>query len=246
MQNTTQTRRLTILGIVLLLAAAGAASGPAKSSPTAWGYDFHAVVPLGYDTLRLEPAKKVVCLLASAEAIGFEGLQRREDNGRVLVTSANGEPVKHYPEVIDFRVTASARKKKLADSDDAPYPVHAEQPGRAAFVPVRQPDRLGDRQLTLGADRDQRLAERCDPRELVPEDSLLGLAHAHVDPRAPEHVRSRLHLPPREHLGRERDHGRHGGLDDLDSPRAVRLEVRDRPGRDTLRPGRGARRSERS
>ena len=128
MQNTTQTRRLTILGIVLLLAVAGAASGPAKSSPTAWGYDFHAVVPLGYDTLRLEPAKKVVCLLASAEAIGFEGLQRREDNGRVLVTSANGEPVKHYPEVIDFRVTASARKKKLADSDDAPYPVHAERP----------------------------------------------------------------------------------------------------------------------
>ncbi|HSE48468.1 MAG TPA: hypothetical protein VLA96_04610 [Terriglobales bacterium] len=128
MQNTTQTRRLTILGVVLLLAAAGAASGPAKSAPTAWGYDFHAVVPLGYDTLRLEPAKKVVCLLASAEAIGFEGLQRREDNGRVLVTSASGEPVKHYPEVIDFRVTASARKKKLADRDDAPYPVHAEQP----------------------------------------------------------------------------------------------------------------------
>jgi hypothetical protein len=128
MQNTTQTRRLTILGVVLLLAAAGAASGPAKSPPTAWGYDFHAVVPLGHDTLRLEPAKKVVCLLASAEAIGFEGLQRREDNGRVLVTSANGEPVKHYPEVIDFRVTASARKKKLAESDEAPYPVHAEQP----------------------------------------------------------------------------------------------------------------------
>jgi len=126
MQNTTRTRWLTMLA-VLALVTSGAGSGPSKS-PSWWGYDFHAVVPLGYDTLLLQPAKRTVYLLAAAEAVGFEGIQRREENGRVVLTGANGEAVKSYPEVVDFRVTASARKKKLAEAPEEAYPVHTEQP----------------------------------------------------------------------------------------------------------------------
>ena len=130
MQNTTRARCLTIFGVMLALVTSGAGSGPASKSTTTasyWGYDFHAVVPLGTDALLLQPAKQTVLLMASAEAIGFEGMQRRESNGRVLVTGASGEPMKRYPEVIDFRITARALKKKLAQDMDEPYPVRTEQ-----------------------------------------------------------------------------------------------------------------------
>lgn len=133
MQNTTRSRYLTIFGLILALVSSGAGSGPASKSTSGatasfWGYDFHAVVPLGTDALLLQPAKKTVLLKASAEAIGFEGMQRREDeNGRLLVTSANGEKARQYPEVIDFRITASALKKKPAEGADEPYPVRTEQ-----------------------------------------------------------------------------------------------------------------------
>jgi hypothetical protein len=127
MQNTTRLRCLTITAFALLPAVLGNASGPAAKT-TAWQYEFHSVVPLGYDAVRLQPAKATVYLLASAESAGFEGMQRRQDNGRVVVTGANGEPVTSYPEAIDFRVTASAKKKKVAVDDLHPYDVAAKRP----------------------------------------------------------------------------------------------------------------------
>jgi hypothetical protein len=122
MQNTTRKRYLTIAALTLTLAAAGMAAGPA-SKATGWVYDFHSVVPLGADALRLQPAKRIVYLLASAESPGFEGIRRHEQDGKVEVTGPNGEPVSHYPEAIDFRVTASAKKGKLMDTELEPFSV---------------------------------------------------------------------------------------------------------------------------
>lgn len=125
MQNTTRSRSLTILGLGLLLAAAGVASGPAPKS-TPLRYDFHSVVPLGIDALELQPARTTVYLLASAESSAFEGLQRVEHDGRVAVFGSDGQPVERFPEVIDFRLTASARKRNLVEERDR-YPVKTQQ-----------------------------------------------------------------------------------------------------------------------
>jgi len=124
MQDTTHPRRLTILGLTLLAALAGWAAGPAPKS-TLWEYEFHSVVPLGSDVLRLQPARKTVYLMASAESAGFEGLHRSEHDNEVVVSGPNGEPVREYPASLDFRVTASTKKKKLQDADVDPYPVRA-------------------------------------------------------------------------------------------------------------------------
>ena len=125
MQDTTRTRRYAILGLTLLLAVAGAAAGPASKS-SLWEYDFHSVVPLGSDALRLEPARKTVYLMAAAESAGFEGLRRHSEGNDVVVTGADGRPVREYPSGVDFRVTASTKKNKLQDADVDPYPVRAE------------------------------------------------------------------------------------------------------------------------
>src|SRR3954451_13895056 len=128
MQKATPPRYLTmraaLLCVALLVATNGVASGPASKS-SLWEYDFHSVVPLGTDALRLVPTKKTVYLLASAESPAFEGMKRTERGSEVVVTGPNGEVVREYPATVDFRVTASARKKKVTDEDVDPYPVRA-------------------------------------------------------------------------------------------------------------------------
>src|SRR4051794_25375120 len=114
MQNTTRSRCFAIVGLTLALAVAGLAAGPgpAASKSSLWEYDFHSVVPLGADALRLEPAKKTVYLMASAESAEFEGMRRTESDNQVTVIGPNGQEAKDYPQSIDFRVTVSAKKKK--------------------------------------------------------------------------------------------------------------------------------------
>ncbi|HTK94981.1 MAG TPA: hypothetical protein VL382_05025 [Terriglobales bacterium] len=91
-------------------------------------YDFHSVVPLGADALVLQPAKKTVYLLVSAESPAFEGIKRRDDGTEVTVTGPDGEPVRYYPQTVDFRVTVSTKKKKVVDDQVAdPYPVRAAE-----------------------------------------------------------------------------------------------------------------------
>jgi hypothetical protein len=46
--------------------------------------------------------------------------------------------------------------------------------------------------------------ERCDARELVPENALLVLADADVQPGAPQELRRVLDVGSRERLGRDR------------------------------------------
>jgi hypothetical protein len=112
--------------MIATLTLAGAAAGPASRGPLL-EYNFHSVVPLGVDALQLEPAKKTVYLLASAESPAFEGMKRLDDGNEVTVTAADGETVSFFPQTVDFRITASAKKKKFNDSDVEPYPVQAGQ-----------------------------------------------------------------------------------------------------------------------
>lgn len=125
MQNTTRTRYLTIAALIVALTLPGVAAGPASRAPVL-EYDFHSVVPLGTDAIELMPAKKDVFLLASAESSQFEGMKRTNNDGTVTVIGPDGSPARHFPSTIDFRLTVSTNKKKLADELVVdPYPIKA-------------------------------------------------------------------------------------------------------------------------
>ncbi len=109
--------------LVLMLSwPANAADAVRPYSPTE--YDFHSVVPLGFDAIRLEPANRTVYLLASAESADFDGMRRIEQGSMVRVLAADGTPVRHYPDVVRFRVTATTRGPKMSDVD--PYPIDSK------------------------------------------------------------------------------------------------------------------------
>jgi hypothetical protein len=126
MQNTTRTRYLTIAALIVALTLPGVAAGPASVVPVL-EYDFHSVVPLGSDAIELMPAKKDVYLLASAESAEFEGMKRTANDGTITVVGADGTPARRFPSTIDFRLTASTNRKKLADEPIDPYPIKATE-----------------------------------------------------------------------------------------------------------------------
>lgn len=126
MQNTTRTRYVTIAALIVALTLPGVAAGPASRS-SVLEYDFHSVVPLGTDAIELMPSKKTVYLLASAESSEFEGMKRTDSDGGVTVLTSDGRLARRYPRTIDFRLTASTSKKKIADELVDPYPISAAQ-----------------------------------------------------------------------------------------------------------------------
>jgi len=77
---------------------------------------FHSVVPLGVETIRLEPSHSSINLMASATSPAFEGLKRlragTNGSGFTLV-SDSGRRVNFFPDQILFRVTASTRGEPL-------------------------------------------------------------------------------------------------------------------------------------
>ena len=77
---------------------------------------FHSVVPLGVETVRLEPSRASVNLLASATSPAFEGLKRLRagaDGTGFTLVSESGRRVNFFPHQIVFRVTASTRGEPL-------------------------------------------------------------------------------------------------------------------------------------
>ncbi len=84
---------------------------------------FHAAVPLGVEGFVLKPANRKFYLFALAQNPAFEGMyQARKEGHRVLLDSA-GRRVNFYPEIVDFRVTATGWDEKLLDISH--FPVHA-------------------------------------------------------------------------------------------------------------------------
>lgn len=94
---------LATLMIAMELSAAAAQSSAAAEDD----YEFHSVVPLGIDTIQLEPAKVNVNLLASAESSDFEGEKRVGSGNHARLVNASGETVSVFPDDILFRFTAS-------------------------------------------------------------------------------------------------------------------------------------------
>lgn len=99
------------------LAGAGIASGPAKTSPEV-EYVYHSLIPLGSETFAVTPWDAVMTVLASAENPHFAGWRRLIHGERHRLVNAGGEPVRFYPERVEFRITTGTRTMM---SDAQPY-----------------------------------------------------------------------------------------------------------------------------
>lgn len=108
------------LGTMLCwLAGAGLASGPAKPSPDV-EYVYHSLIPLGVETFAVRPWDAVMTVLASAENPHFEGWRRLTQGEKHRLVTAGGEPVRFYPERVEFRITTGTRTSL---SDAQPFPL---------------------------------------------------------------------------------------------------------------------------
>jgi hypothetical protein len=77
---------------------------------------FHSVVPLGVETVRLQPAHTSVNLMASATSPAFEGMKRLKagaNGAGFTLVSTSGRRVNFFPDQVFFRVTASSRGDAL-------------------------------------------------------------------------------------------------------------------------------------
>ncbi len=107
-----------LIATVALLVPPALASGTASPS-TKWELDYHSVVPLGEDAVLLQPAKRVLYFLASAQSYEFEGWRDIMDdaNNKSVLLDRSGNPVERFPRFVDFRVTVSTRPKALPQLD---------------------------------------------------------------------------------------------------------------------------------
>ena len=84
----------------------------------------HSRIPLGYDSLLLNPDQKAVQILASAEAPELEGWTLTERSNKAVLLDASHKPVELLPKSITFRVTVGTRDKFI---DSSPMPVDCEK-----------------------------------------------------------------------------------------------------------------------
>jgi hypothetical protein len=84
---------------------------------TSYIYAINGRVPLGIETFKLEPDGHQFYLIASAENPIFQGLRREMDRqGHEHLINSHGQPVRFYPSLVQFRLTASARESLLNDT----------------------------------------------------------------------------------------------------------------------------------
>ena len=83
-------------------------------------WHLHKRIPLGSESLVLEPARRAVQVLATAEAPQFEGWKLESRHENAVLLDVSGKPVTELPRVINFRVTVSARDRVI---DSNPLPV---------------------------------------------------------------------------------------------------------------------------
>jgi len=109
-----------VLGTMLcFFAGVGIASGPAHPSPDA-EFVYHTLISLGNDAFSVQPWGSVMTVLASVESPHFEGWRRQTFGDRRRLVNASGQPVRYYPEHLEFRVSTGTRTQI---SDTLPFPM---------------------------------------------------------------------------------------------------------------------------
>ena len=98
-----------VLALLVLAMSSPALPATAAHPDTNVEWEFHPLLPLGYEAVQLLPAKDAVVLFASAQATQWDGWRRVRQTGGKQVLDRDGAPVAVFPRTLDFRVTASAR-----------------------------------------------------------------------------------------------------------------------------------------
>ena len=74
---------------------------------------YQARVPLGWESFKVRSSGICFYLLGTVESPKFDGWQKVTVKERSHLYDASGQPVRAYPEEVQFRITASAREKLL-------------------------------------------------------------------------------------------------------------------------------------
>lgn len=97
---------VTLLGCSLALSA-----GKPTPSPDEGVFWLRAPMPLGNEEYRLKSARKDFYIMASLENSSMDGV--RVDRRRGRVYSPDGTPLRTYPPVLEFRISASGMDDRL-------------------------------------------------------------------------------------------------------------------------------------
>ena len=119
-----------LLVLTLTLHSAGQAA-----SSTGSAYTYHSIVPLGTESVRLQPGGHNIYLLASAECGSFEGLRRIGEARNARLVAADGSLLPYYPSEVAFRLTASTFDKPR--TQDSPVDVNANQEVNSFLLNLR-------------------------------------------------------------------------------------------------------------
>jgi hypothetical protein len=106
---------IPILAIVSGLQLAGSAEGPKSGPPPTML--FHSPLPLGADGYLLRPLNRKFYLMASADNPEFDQCRVTRVHLGGTVVGADGTQMRHYPQQLTFRVTASAIESDILSSD---------------------------------------------------------------------------------------------------------------------------------
>lgn len=105
--------------LAIILFAFGVSQLPlAAGNPSAGSVDwqFHSVIPLGYEAFVLRPDGASFNMIGSVESAEFDGVRRVVGQHGKLLLMRSGAPLRHYPARLTFRITASGLDSKLIGS----------------------------------------------------------------------------------------------------------------------------------
>lgn len=121
-QTRSHTRRAIATAALFCLAL----NAVAADAPEKMVWRFKGNVPLGMQSVQLQPSKTVVTMLATAQSPDFEKMRLvTEGDKHIKITDAEGQAVSEMPRHISFRVTASARDRLDLEK---PYTFPTKQP----------------------------------------------------------------------------------------------------------------------
>lgn len=116
---------LTSLFLCVLLNSVALHSADNRTSQSDEVTHYQARVPLGWESFKVRSSGICFYLLGTVESPKLDGWQKVTVNDRSHLLDASGQPVRVYPEELQFRITASAREKLL---ENQPFTIASNIP----------------------------------------------------------------------------------------------------------------------
>ncbi|HLH05665.1 MAG TPA: hypothetical protein VKW78_00360 [Terriglobales bacterium] len=126
--------RLLLATVVASLATVNAEDAFTPGKTYATDTLYQSRIPLGWESFVLSSAKRCFYLLGSVENREFQGWRKVSIGSRNRLLDARGQPVRMYPDRLQFRITASARERML---DNEPFPFPSRIPLNAFLLGLR-------------------------------------------------------------------------------------------------------------